>query len=171
VGLEDAIHRLSVAQHREQLADILIDFMLPRFGCGLIFLLRGGNARVWRGFAPGVDARAIETIGFPIAMPSLFRTAQERGATFRGAPPLEGVHLQSQIWKYLRCDVPTEVVAVPIAIRERIVNLVYAHAREGGRLADTHVDELQAICAAVAASFVRLIRQAKEDQPSESSLH
>jgi hypothetical protein len=170
VGLEDTIHRLSVAQHREQLADILIDFMLPRFGCGLIFLLRGGNAQVWRGFAPCVDTRAIETIAFPIAMPSLFRTAKERGATFRGAPPAEGMHLQSQIWKYLHCNVPAEVVVVPIAIRERIVNLVYAHAGATDRLEDAHVDELQAVCAAIASSFVRLIRDAKEDQPSASLL-
>lgn len=164
VSLEDAIHRLSVAEHREQLADILIDFMLPRFGCGLILLLRGVNAHAWRGFAPGVEARSIETIAFPMAMPSMFRTAKERAATFRGPPPTEGMHLQSQIWKYLRCHVPTDVVVIPIAIRNRIINLVYAHGRDSRGLPDDFVRELQAVCAAIASSFVRLIRQAKEGQ-------
>jgi hypothetical protein len=164
VSLEDAIHRISVAEHREQLADILIDFMLPRFGCGLILLLRGVNAQVWRGFAPGVEGRAIETIAFPMAMPSMFRTAKERGATFRGAPPAEGMHLQSQIWKYLRCHVPSDAVVIPIAIRSRIINLVYAHGRDSRGLPDAFVHELQAVFAAIATAFVRLIRRAKEGQ-------
>ena len=163
VALEDAIHRLSVAEHREQIADIVIDFMLPRFGCGLIFLLRGTNAHVWRGFAPGVDSRAIETIAFPIAMPSMFRTARERAVTFRGSPPAEGAHLHGQIWKYLHCLAPADVVVIPIAIRERIVNLVYAHASSGS-MPDANVRELQALCSAVGNAFIRLIQRAKEGE-------
>jgi GSPII_E N-terminal domain. len=162
VALEDAIHRLSVAEHREQIADILIDFMLPRFGCGLIFLLRGANAHVWRGFAPGVDARAIETISFPMSMPSMFRTAKERALTFRGPPPAEGTHLHGQIWKYLQCEAPADVVVIPIAIGERIINLVYAHASGASGMPDANVRELQAMCMAVGSSFIRLIQQAKE---------
>jgi hypothetical protein len=162
VALDDAIHRLSVSEHREQIADITIDFMLPRFGCGLIFLLRGNNAHVWRGFAPGVDARAIETIAFPISIPSMFRTAKERALTFRGRPPAEGTHLHGQIWKYLQCDAPSDVVVIPIAIGERVVNLVYAHANGLGDMPDTNVRELQALCMTVGSSFVRLIQSAKE---------
>jgi hypothetical protein len=160
VALDDAVHRLSVAEHREQIADIVIDFMLPRFGCGLIFLLRGTNAHVWRGFAPGVDARAIETIAFPTSMPSVFRTVKERAVTFRGSPPAEGAHLHGQIWKYLHCQAPIDVVVIPIAIGQRIVNIVYAHATSGS-MPDTSVRELQALCSTVGSSFVRLIQRAK----------
>jgi hypothetical protein len=163
VALEDAVHRLSVAEHREQIADILIDFMLPRFGCGLIFLLRGTSAHVWRGFAPGVDAHAIETIAFPTSMPSMFRSAKERAVTFRGAPPADGAHLHAQIWKYLRCPAPRDVVVIPIAIGQRIVNLVYAHATSG-TMPDANVRELQALCTIVGSSFIRLIQRAKEGQ-------
>jgi len=167
VTLEDAVHRLSVAEHREQIADIVIDFMLPRFGCGLIFLLRGTNAHVWRGFAPGVDSRAIETIAFPTSMPSMFRTAKERAVTFRGSPPAEGAHLHSQIWKYLCCAAPIDVVVIPIAIGQRIVNLVYAHATSGS-MPDASVHELQALCSTVGSSFVRLIQRAKEGEAGTS---
>jgi hypothetical protein len=162
VGLEDAVHRLSVCENREQIADILVDFMLPRFACGLIFLLRGTDAHVWRGFAPGIDARAIETIAFPTSIPSMFRTARDRAVTFRGAPPAEGMHLHTQIWKFLQCHVPAEVLVIPIAIAERVVTLVYAHGSEGSRLPDAYVQELQAMCSASGSSFVRLIQQAKE---------
>jgi hypothetical protein len=162
VGLEDAVHRLSVCEHRDQIADILIDFMLPRFGCGLIFLLRGTEANVWRGYAPGIDSRAIETISFPMSIPSMFRTAKDRAVTFRGAPPAQGSHLQAQIWKFLQCQVPAEVLVIPIGIADRVVTLVYAHAPGGGRLPDAYVQELQAMCSASGSSFVRLIQQAKE---------
>jgi hypothetical protein len=161
VALEDAVHRLSVAEHREQIADIVIDFMLPRFACGLIFLLRGPSAHVWRGFAPGIDARAIETIAFPTTMPSMFRTAKERAVTFRGVPPADGAHLHGQIWKYLRCPAPSDAVVIPIAIGQRIVNLVYAHA-SSGTMPDANVRELQALCTAMGSSFIRLIQRAKE---------
>jgi hypothetical protein len=159
VALEDAVHRLSVAEHREQIADIVIDFMLPRFACGLIFLLRGANAHVWRGYAPGVDARAIETIAFPMSMPSMFRNAKERAVTFRGSPPAEGTHLHAQIWKYVRCEAPADVLVIPIAIGERIVNIVYAHASTS--MPDANVHELQSLCSAVGSSFIRLIQLAK----------
>jgi hypothetical protein len=163
VALEDAVHRLSVAEHREQIADILIDFMLPRFGCGLVFLLRGPSAHVWRGFAPGVDAHAIETIAFPTSMPSMFRTAKERAVTFRGSPPADGGTLHGQIWKYLRCPAPSDAVVIPIAIGQRIVNLVYAHASSCA-MPDANVRELQALCTIVGSSFIRLIQRAKEGQ-------
>jgi hypothetical protein len=169
VALEDAVHRLSVAEHREQIADIVIDFMLPRFACGLIFLLRGPSAHVWRGFAPGVDARAIETIAFPTSLPSMFRTAKERAMTFRGAPPADGSHLHAQIWKYLRCPAPSDVVVIPIAIGQRIVNLVYAHASSGA-MPDASVHELRALCTTMGSSFIRLIQRAKEGQQGTTLL-
>lgn len=164
VTLEDVVHRLSVAENRDQVADIAIDFMLPRFGCGLLFLVRGNTAHVWRGFTPGVEARAIETIAFPLSMPSVFRLAKERGATFRGPPSADGVYLHSQIWKYLRSETPAEVVVIPVAIGDRIICLVYAHAMDASRLPDAYVDELQAVCTAMASAFVRMIQRAKEGQ-------
>jgi hypothetical protein len=162
VSLEDAVHRLSVSEHRDQIADILIDFMLPRFGCGIIFLLRGTDAQVWRGYAPGIDARAVETIAFPLSVPSVFRLAKDRAAPFRGPPPPEGAHLHAQIWKYLQCQAPAELVVIPVAIADRVIILVYAHGADGGRLPENYVQELQAMCTAAGSSFVRLIQQAKE---------
>jgi hypothetical protein len=170
VTMEDVLHRLSVAENREQVADIVVDFMLPRFGCGLIFLLRGTTAHVWRGFAPGVEARAIETIAFPMSMPSIFRTARDRGATFRGAPPPDGVYLHTQIWKYLHTEPPADVVVIPITIGERVICLVYAHATDASKLPNDWVQELQAVCTAVASAFIRMIQRAKDGQPPTTLL-
>jgi len=170
VSLEDVIHRLSVAENRDQVADIVIDFMLPRFGCGLVFLIRGATAHVWRGFAPGVEARAIETIAFPLTMPSVFRTAKERAAPFRGAPTSEGVYLHKQIWKYLHSEPPADVVVIPVVIGQRVISMVYAHAGDAGKMPNDDVQELQAVCAAATSAFVRMIQRAREGQPPTTLL-
>ncbi len=163
VTIEDALHRLSVAEHREQIADILIDFMLPRFDCGLLFLLRGTNAQVWRGFAADADARAVESISFPLSVPSLFRNAVQRKVSFRGLPPAEGRNLHAQIWGALGCATPTDMVVIPMAIGERVVSLAYAHTTTAAGMPDTHVHDLQAMCSAVSSSFIRLIQKAREE--------
>jgi hypothetical protein len=164
VSLEDAVHRLSVCEHREQIADILLDFMLPHFACGLILRVRGPRTEVWRGYAPSVDARAVETIAFPTSMPSMFHTAKERAVSFRGAPPEEGTHLHQQVWKYLRCPPPADVLVIPVAIGQRVVTIIYAHGSGGGRMPDVPVQELRALSAAVGSTFIRLIQRAKDAQ-------
>jgi len=163
VSLEDAIHRLAVAQHREQLADVVMDFMRGYFGCGMFLLVRDGQARVWRGFAPGIQEAAIQTIAFPISMPSCFRLAHDRRTSFRGLAPAEGGKLQHQIWKYLHCGEPSQVVVVPVQVKNRVLNLVYAHAADGGPLPEGPVTDLQALCAAVSSAYVRMIQKLKAE--------
>ena len=161
LSLEVASHRLTLAHHREELADVVMDFMRGYFGCGIIFLVRDGQARAWRGFAPGVREAAIETIAFPLAIPSCFQLAHDRHTSFRGLAPAEGGRLQRQIWKYLRCEEPSEIVVVPVQVKSRALNLVYAHAADGGPLPDGPVTDLQALCAALSSAYVRMIQKLK----------
>jgi hypothetical protein len=170
LSLEDAVHRLTLARHREQLADVVMDLMRGYFGCGMFFLVRDGQARVWRGFAPGIQEAAIETIAFPISMPSCFQLAHDRRTPFRGLAPAEGGKLQRQIWKYLHCAEPSEVLVVPVQVKNRVLNLVYAHSFDGGPLPDGPVIDLQALCAAVSSTYVRMIQRLKTGELATSAL-
>jgi hypothetical protein len=163
ISLEEAAHRLTVAADRDALAEVIRDFMAGYFGCGMVFGVRDGQARVWRGFAQDVPSAAVETVAFPITMPSCFRTAYDSGAAFRGAPPAEGQKLQRQIWKYLHSAEPSEVLVVPILVKNRVLNLVYAHAADFGRLPDGPVSDLVALCAAASSVYVRMIQRMKEE--------
>jgi hypothetical protein len=169
VNLEAAIHRLNLADHREQLADAVMDFVRGYFGCGLFFLVRDGQARVWRGFAPDIQEAAIETIAFPIWMPSCFQLAHDHRTAFCGPAPAEGNRLQRQIWKYLGCEEPSEVVVVPVQVKNRVLNLVYAHATDGGPLPAGPVTDLQTLCAAVSSAYVRMIQKLKEADPAANA--
>jgi hypothetical protein len=170
MSLEDAIHRLTLARHREQLADVVVDFMRGYFGCGMFFLVRDGQARVWRGFAPGIQEAAIETIAFPVSMPSCFQLAHDRRTPFRGPAPAEGSKLQRQIWKYLHCEEPSDIAVVPVQVKNRVLNLVYAHPADGGPLPDGPFTDLQALCAAVSSTYVRMIQKLKAGDPATSTL-
>ena len=170
MSLEDAIHRLTLARHHEQLADIVVDFMRGYFGCGMVFMVRDGQARVWRGFAPGVQEAAIETIAFPVSMPSCFQLAYDSRTSFRGPAPGEGGKLQRQIWKYLHCEEPSEVAVVPVQVKNRVLNLVYAHAADGGPLPEGPFADLQALCAAVSSTYVRMIQKLKQGEAAASTL-
>ena len=125
---------------------------------------------VWRGFHPGIQEAAIETIAFPISMPSCFQLAHDRRTCFRGLAPAEGGRLQRQIWKYLHCREPSEVVVVPVLVKTRVLNLVYAHAVDGGPLPGGPVIDLQALCAAVSSTYVRMIQKLKAGEPATSAL-
>ena len=170
VSLEDAIHRLTLARHREQMADVVMDFMRGYFGCGMFFLVRDGQARVWRGFSPGIPEAAIETVAFPISMPSCFQLAHDRRTPFRGLAPVEGGKLQRQIWKYLHCAEPSELVVVPVQVKNRVLNLVYAHAVDGFPLPDGPVIDLQTLCAVVSSTYVRMIQKLKAGELAASAL-
>ena len=170
LSLEVAIPRLTLARHREELADVVMDFMRGYFGCGIIFLVRDGQARAWRGFAPGVREAAIETIAFPLAIPSCFQLAHDRHTSLRGPAPAEGRRLQRQIWKYLQCGEPSEILVVPVQVKNRALNLVYAHAADGGPLPDGPVTDLQALCAALSSAYVRMIQKLKAGDLAASAL-
>ncbi len=170
IDLDEALHRLTLATSRDGVVGIIRDFMAGTFGCGMVFGVREGQARVWRGFAPDVRDEAVETIAFPLSMPSCFRTAHESRSTFRGAPPSDGQKLQRQIWKYLQCPEPDEVLVVPILVKTRVLNLVYAHADDCGPLPDVPVADLQALCAAASSVYLRLIQRLKQEaRPAPSA--
>jgi len=98
-----------------------------------------------------------------MAMPSIF---PPQGARATSADRRPRQHLQSQIWKY--CPVSSPRGCDSHRLRNRIINLVYAHAATA-RFARRLRSRIAAVCAAIASSFVRLIRQAKRSTASFSA--
>lgn len=157
---KDALLQIGRAASRDDVGDVLVDFLRGSFGCGLVLIARKDLALGWKGFAPGVEEAVLESIATPLGVPSMLSSAYEKAAVFRGAPPAEGAALQSRLWKLIRVQPPEEVVVVPVVLKDRVVNLVYAQPGKG-RLADPVVADLTAVCTAVADAFTRLIRASK----------
>lgn len=161
LALHDALGKVGAASSRDEIGQAVTDYLRSGFGAGLLFIARGEMALGWMGFGGGVDPSLIESFVLPLSAPSMLKIALERRGAFRGAPPPEGAELQGRLWKMLRCRPPSEVLVAPVLIKDRVVNLIYAHPPEGGTLSDSAIGELTALSASAATAFVRLIQSGK----------
>ena len=87
--------------------------------------------------------------------------AYENRTVFHGAPPAEGMTLQTRLWKLLRCKPPAAVLVAPVVLGTRVVNLLYAHATEDAALPSSAKDDILHVAATASAEYARLIRKRK----------
>ena len=96
----------------------------------------------------------------PAQCPAL-QSAHDAGQTYVGQPPSPAKPIEGQLWTALSCDPkPVEVLVVPIMVKQRAVNLVYAHTL-GGTPPQTLVNELSDLASRAQTSYLRLIRQTR----------
>ncbi len=103
--------------------------------------------------AEGLD-RGVEGIVIPVGADSVFAQPAATGEGYRGPPPDHG--LDERILRLLgRADVG-EMVVLPLVIRDRVVNVLYADSGDQ-RLPETAMAALEAVCACVSQAYERII--------------
>jgi hypothetical protein len=159
-----ACDRIDNAQHRDEIAQALIDFAVGRFELLVVFLVRDGNALGWRAHvatARGIGA-PLEELALPLGGASALQSAHDALRPFRGGTPSAAHPVESRLWQALGVEpVPTDMLVTPIIVKQRVVNLIYAHAPGGAAMVDTWSDELCELAVRASTSYVRLIRQSK----------
>ncbi len=158
LGLDPALVSLAAADHRDMVVDTLVAYLRHRFAAGVLFVVKDGMALGVDGFAPGVAPETVQALVVPLNQPSVLRAAHDQGASFVGAPTLGSV-IQDRMFKILG-GAPDRCVVVPITIRDRIVNLVYAHDARRSTLEEAAV-ELGTVADAAEEAFVRIILESK----------
>ena len=159
LGADACLALLATAADRDEIGALLVDHLRQGFGAAIVLLAKHELALGWKGFAPGLDGAEIEALALPLSMDSLFRTAWLNGEIFHGSPPVKVLHIH--FWKAIKAAPPTDVVVAPVAMKGRIVNLVYAHADGGKRIDDALVSDLERVAAGVAEAYARLIHSGK----------
>jgi hypothetical protein len=155
-----ACERVDTAADREQIGDALVDYAKGRFDALVIFLIRDGNAMGWRGYIAS-GSKQVDNLSLPLGGASSLQFAHDTSQTFNGPPPSEAKPIETQLWTALGADpAPVDVLVVPILVKGRAVNLVYAHVL-GGAPAKVHATELADLAARAQQSYQRLIRQAR----------
>jgi type II secretion system (T2SS) protein E len=159
----EASARIEAAQKRDEIGDALVGFLRSSFGCGLVLIAKDDMALGWKGFGPpGIDPTVVEGIALPLGSASMLKAAFETRGVFFGPPPYECAALQGRLWKLFKLpQPPAEVLVVPIMLKERVVNLVYAHALDGGAVPVEPANTLLNLCNAAATGYTRLIQRAK----------
>jgi hypothetical protein len=159
LGFVPACERIDSAINREAIADAFIDYGKGRCDALVIFLIRDGNALGWRASPP--PAKPIEELSLPLGGTSALQAAHDAAGTFLGAPPSQTRPIETALWAALGAEQPpTEVLVVPVMVKQRVVNLIYVHTL-GGPPPATLVNELQDLAARAQTSYLRLIRQTR----------
>jgi len=162
----EAVDAIAVATNRDQVGQAIVNYLRSTCGVGLVLIVQHEVAMGWKGFAPGIGAADIEGLAIPLAAPSVLRIPHQQQSTFRGQPPPDGAAIDRQLWERLRSSPPQEIIVSPVIIRDRVVNLAYGHAEDGGPLPDRLMAGLGMLTRAASAAYVRLIQESKKKQPS-----
>lgn len=158
-----ACYLIDTASNREQIADAFVDYARGRCDALVVLLIRDGNALGWRGFVapPSKPAKPIEELSLPLGGASALQAAHDSGQTFLGAPPSPAKPVELTLWVALGAEPkPIEVLVVPITVKQRAVNLIYAHTL-GGTPPQGLITELQDLASRAQSSYLRLIRQTR----------
>ncbi|MBS1118721.1 MAG: GspIIEN domain protein [Deltaproteobacteria bacterium] len=158
-----ACERIDTANHRDGIADALLAYATGRCDALLVFLIRDGNALGWRGYLsnPAAAKASLEDLSLPLAGASSLQSAHDAGQPFVGVPPSAARPVETKLWAALGAvPEPTSVVVVPILVKQRAVNLIYAHTL-GGAPDPQLVTELVDLAGRCQTAYLRLIRQAR----------
>ena len=156
-----ACEAIDTATHRDQIADAFVAYAQGRTDALVVFLIRDGNALGWRGYSATPMRRPIEELSLPLGGTSALQDTHDSGHVFVGPPPDGAQPVEKALWTALAASPePVQVVVVPILVKQRPVNLVYAHLVAAPPAAAL-VAELSDLATRAQTSYQRLIQQAR----------
>jgi len=163
VSYTAACERIDTATNRDQIADTFVHYAQGRCDALVVFLIRDGNALGWRSWVapPAALKKPIEELSLPLGGASSLQSAHDAGQPFVGTPPSAARPVEKQLWAALSTQPePFAVLVVPVLVKQRAVNLVYAHLTISAPPAQL-VSELGDLASRAQTSYLRLIRQAR----------
>ncbi len=161
LSAEQAVLAVRNAPTRVEIADAIVAYLRGRFGAGLMVIAKEGMALGHRGCGGNFDDDSVETILIPLSAPSMFRVAFEAKRVCKGPPPSSGKAIQDRFFKLFPGDAPSEVVVMPVVLKDRVVCMIYAHDAAGDSIEAAAVVELETLAREMVAAYTRLIKRAK----------
>ena len=156
--LDATLAALAAAPSRDAIADLAIAFTRGAWRGAVVLMVREGLAVGHRGFGGHTTEAALGSLVIPLGQPSMFTTAHDERRALVGPPPPGGL-AQSRFLKLFAPLLPAPVAVVPVAVRERVVNLLFAVAPVGAIGPSAAV--LGEIAAAMGDAYERVIRDSK----------
>jgi hypothetical protein len=155
-GTELAVEQIRFATDQQDVSDNLFTFMRACFGVGAMFSVEGAVAQGRFGFSSGAVRPEVEGIAISLSLPSCFRIARSRRATFRGTPPPDGMAVHRALWAALRCQPAKDAIVSPVIVDGQVTLLLYAHGEGGEALDNLAASRMEQVCEALSSSLLRL---------------
>ena len=158
-----AVDRLDHTTQRDQIAEVFVDFAVGRFDALVVFLVRDGNALGWGGklAGGGRPLTPFDQISLPLGPASAFQVAHDGMRLYHGPAPASVHPVENRLWEALGTPPPLDLIVAPILVKQRVVNLVYAHAPGGAIINVSDAAELAELAVRASDAYVRLIKKSK----------
>jgi hypothetical protein len=161
--VEQATASLSAATTRDEIVDALLRYTASVFDSALLLIVRGGLAIGWQGRGEGIDESQVDVVVLPLNSDSLFQDASEKRVPAGGVVVENSVH--RRFYKALRRSPPASAIVVPVMLRNRVVNLIYADRLSRLDAMDS-AEALIEVARQTAAAYARILAgsTAKQEQ-------
>ncbi|MCU0241598.1 MAG: hypothetical protein MUF51_04160 [Vicinamibacteria bacterium] len=156
MDLPTALAAFERAESRDEVVAAVLALCQQQFKRVIFFIVREPWVLGWNGAGEGMDKPLAESLKVPLDQPSVFRTVARDKTVFIGRFGPEEVN---QRFLGLLSKKPTTNAALfPIAIKGRVVNLIYGDNGPTGNIKG-NIGELLVTLQRVSRSYLRIIRR------------
>ena len=155
--LEETLRRLTEAEDRDVIAEIIVDYTAQMFDRAALFLLKGGMATGWVAKVEKKPVTKFDLLELPLSEPSVLKVVSESKTFYLG--PLPATHYNGRIVSALGGGNPVNNLLVPLVMMGRVVAILYV---SGGTLQmSEQVPEMQRLMVKTSLAFEILILKNK----------
>lgn len=153
---EAAAARIDEARTRDEIVEALVAVCQKWFRRVIFFIVREPWVLGWSGAGEGMDRSLAGTLRVPLDQPSVFQTVTRAKTVFIGrfGPEEENQRFLKAIGK----RPATNAAMFPIAVKGRVVNLVYGDNGAAGNV-KANMGELMVLVQKAPRAYLRIIRK------------
>ncbi len=137
--IEEAEARLRDLSGRDEIGQLLLEYARGRVASALLLMVRRDEAAGWLGFGPGLDDESVESCKVELNTPSFVRALRDGAPSHRGA--LAEMPAHAEIRAMLGTNWATDLLALPLRMRERLVAVLIVTLEEG-EFSPSQIEEL-----------------------------
>jgi hypothetical protein len=148
---------LATANDRDTVGRLALRIARLHASAAALFVVRGGMVSGFLGDGDETE-ESLDGILIPVEIDTIFSRPATAGTHYRGRPPEGGI--DARVLGALTRRGAREALVLPIAVRDRVINLLYAD-NGSEPLGETSVAALTALCACIASAYEHLILERK----------
>ena len=151
-----AATKIDTATTRDEIVDALIALCLRSFRRVIFFIVREPWVLGWNGGGEGMDRTLAASIRIPLDRPSVFQTATRSKSIFVGRLPAE-----EENQRFVRAIAKrplSNAVLFPVAVKGRVVNLVFGDSGASGNVKPS-MGDLLVLTQKASRAYLRIIRK------------
>jgi hypothetical protein len=153
---ETAVKAFEKALTRDEVVDALLGLCLHYFRRVIFFIVRQPWLLGWAGAGEGMDQSLAESMRIPLDQPSVFQASTRDRTIFIGRLGSQEENLR--FLKTVAKRPNTNAAVFPIAVRGRVVNLVFGDSGASGNV-KADLSELLVIVQQASRAYLRIIRR------------